>query len=195
MRCCLWVLAGFAAVWLCYLTEVSAAIRVALPAGCPAARGESSAESGFVDRLGDPRFLPRRLHSAADMQTVIQPGLEGPVVAATAINPDTLLVANYRTIQLVDLRTGAVRVLQTDLTRLDDARFIPTGIAIGPKSGKIYVANYLVNNILVGDLQAGFSIFTSNALRVDFSVARRTEEFQGQATPDVIGTAALSFSW
>jgi lipid A 3-O-deacylase len=48
---------------------------------------------------------------------------------------------------------------------------------------------------LVGDLQAGFSIFTSNAFRVDFSVARRTEEFQGQATPDVIGTAALSFAW
>jgi lipid A 3-O-deacylase len=48
---------------------------------------------------------------------------------------------------------------------------------------------------LVGDLQAGFSIFTSNALRVDFSVMRRTEEFQGQATPDVVGTAALSFSW
>ena len=48
---------------------------------------------------------------------------------------------------------------------------------------------------LVGDLQAGFSIFTANAFRVDFSVARRTEEFQGQATPDVIGTAALSFAW
>jgi len=48
---------------------------------------------------------------------------------------------------------------------------------------------------LVGDLQAGFSIFTANAFRVDFSVVRRTEEFQGQATPDVIGTAALSFSW
>lgn len=52
-----------------------------------------------------------------------------------------------------------MRVLQTDLTRLDDARFIPTGIAIGPKSGKIYVANYLVNNILVGDLQADTLVF------------------------------------
>lgn len=48
---------------------------------------------------------------------------------------------------------------------------------------------------LVGDLQAGFSIFTANAFRVDFSVVRRTEEFQGQSTPDVIGTAALSFAW
>ena len=48
---------------------------------------------------------------------------------------------------------------------------------------------------LVGDLQAGFSVFTSKAFRVDFSVVRRTEEFQGQTTPDVIGTAALSFAW
>jgi lipid A 3-O-deacylase len=48
---------------------------------------------------------------------------------------------------------------------------------------------------LVADLQAGFSFFTSNAFRVDFSVVRRTEEFQGQRTPDVIGTASLSFAW
>lgn len=48
---------------------------------------------------------------------------------------------------------------------------------------------------LVADLQAGFSLFWSSAWRVDFSVVRRTEEFKGQATPDVIGTAALSFSW
>jgi hypothetical protein len=48
---------------------------------------------------------------------------------------------------------------------------------------------------LVGDLQAGFAFFTSNAFRLDFSVVRRTEEFQGQRTPDVIGTAALSFAW
>jgi hypothetical protein len=48
---------------------------------------------------------------------------------------------------------------------------------------------------LVADLQAGFSVFWSTAWRLDFSVDRRTEEFQGQATPDVVGTAALSFSW
>lgn len=48
---------------------------------------------------------------------------------------------------------------------------------------------------LVGDLQAGFSVFTSNAFRVDFSVVRRSEEFHGQATPDVVGTASVSFAW
>jgi lipid A 3-O-deacylase len=49
--------------------------------------------------------------------------------------------------------------------------------------------------ILVADLQAGFSVFWSSAIRADFSVVRRTEEFKGQHAPDVLGTAALSFSW
>jgi lipid A 3-O-deacylase len=48
---------------------------------------------------------------------------------------------------------------------------------------------------LVADLQAGFSIFGSRSWRVDFSVVRRTEEYRGQGSPDVIGTADLSFSW
>lgn len=48
---------------------------------------------------------------------------------------------------------------------------------------------------LVADLQVGFSLFWSTAIRTDFSVVRRTEEFYGQHTPDVIGTASLSFSW
>lgn len=47
----------------------------------------------------------------------------------------------------------------------------------------------------VADLQAGFSMFWSSAIRADFSVVERTEEFIGQKTPDEIGTAALSFSW
>jgi lipid A 3-O-deacylase len=49
--------------------------------------------------------------------------------------------------------------------------------------------------ILVADFQAGFSMFWSSAIRLDLSVVRRTEEFSGQATPDEIGTAAVSFSW
>jgi lipid A 3-O-deacylase len=48
---------------------------------------------------------------------------------------------------------------------------------------------------LVADLQAGISLFWSTALRLDFGVVRRTAEFEGQSTPDVIGTASLSFSW
>jgi hypothetical protein len=48
---------------------------------------------------------------------------------------------------------------------------------------------------LVADLQAGASMFWSNGIRLDFSVARRTMEFEGQGSPDVIGTAAFSFTW
>ena len=48
--------------------------------------------------------------------------------------------------------------------------------------------------VWVGDLEGGFSLLWSRRVRVDFSVVRRTEEFEGQRTPDVIGTAALSFS-
>src|SRR6202022_232882 len=46
--------------------------------------------------------------------------------------------------------TGTVVALKADLDQLDDRRFIPTGIAVGPKSGKVYLANYLANNILLG---------------------------------------------
>jgi lipid A 3-O-deacylase len=47
----------------------------------------------------------------------------------------------------------------------------------------------------VADLQAGVALFWTSGVRLDFSVVRRTPEFKGQATPDVIGTAALSFGW
>jgi len=47
---------------------------------------------------------------------------------------------------------------------------------------------------LVADLQAGASLLWSRRIRFDFSVVRRTEEFYGQRTPDVIGTASFSFS-
>ena len=48
---------------------------------------------------------------------------------------------------------------------------------------------------LVADLQAGFSLFWCAAARLDFSVVRRSEEFEGQDGADTIGTASLAFSW
>lgn len=48
---------------------------------------------------------------------------------------------------------------------------------------------------LVADLQAGLAMFWSTRVRLDFSVVRRTEEFEGQRTPDVIGTASIAFAW
>jgi lipid A 3-O-deacylase len=56
-------------------------------------------------------------------------------------------------------------------------------------------SRHVEKKALVGDLQVGFSVFWSKAIRVDFSVVRRTEEFVGQRAPDEIGTAALAFSW
>jgi lipid A 3-O-deacylase len=47
----------------------------------------------------------------------------------------------------------------------------------------------------VADFTAGVSMFWSSAIRLDFSVLRRTREFEGQPHPDVNGTANLSFSW
>ena len=40
-----------------------------------------------------------------------------------------------------------------------------------------------------------FMLSWSASVRVNFSVVRRTEEFDGQRTPDVIGTAALAASF
>ncbi len=48
---------------------------------------------------------------------------------------------------------------------------------------------------LVGDIQAGISLFWSTAFRVDVGAVCRSEEFKGQHAPDVIGTAAAAFPW
>ncbi len=47
---------------------------------------------------------------------------------------------------------------------------------------------------LVGDVQAGVSVFWSNDWRLDISAVHRTREFVGQQSPDVIGTATIAFS-
>ena len=49
--------------------------------------------------------------------------------------------------------------------------------------------------VLVADFQGGFSLGWSDRVRANFSVVRRTEEFDGQRTPDVIGTAAIAGSF
>ncbi|SEH25917.1 lipid A deacylase LpxR family protein [Magnetospirillum fulvum] len=48
--------------------------------------------------------------------------------------------------------------------------------------------------LFVGDLQAGLSLFWSNDIQAVFSAVRRTREYDNQPTPDVIGTASLSFA-
>ena len=54
---------------------------------------------------------------------------------------------------------------------------------------------HVEHKTFVGDLQAGLSVYWSDRLRADFSAVRRTDEFVGQRASDVIGTAALAWSW
>lgn len=137
----------------CGPQRAAADIRAVVPAECPARQSDTSAASGFVERPADARFLPRSLGGAPDLRMLTQPSLEGPLVSAAAINDDTLLLANYHNVQSLDIHTGAGTILKADLDQLDDRRFIPTGIIIGPKSGKVFVANYLANNVLIGHLR------------------------------------------
>jgi len=48
---------------------------------------------------------------------------------------------------------------------------------------------------LVADVEGGFAMFFWEIVKVDFSVVRRSEEFDGQNGADVIGTASLSAMW
>lgn len=47
----------------------------------------------------------------------------------------------------------------------------------------------------VGDLQAGFSLFWSKAVRLDVMAMRRSPEFEGQDASDILGTVGLSVFW
>ncbi len=48
---------------------------------------------------------------------------------------------------------------------------------------------------LVGDLQAGVSLFIDRGLRLDATSMRRSAEYVGQEHPDVLCTVALAFAW
>ena len=54
---------------------------------------------------------------------------------------------------------------------------------------------HVEHKTFVADLQGGVSAFWSDRIRADFSVMRRTDEFVGQRSADVTGTAALAWSW
>lgn len=48
---------------------------------------------------------------------------------------------------------------------------------------------------LVGDLETGVSVNWSKSVRLDVTVMERTKEFYGQQSDDVLGTAAVTFTW
>jgi hypothetical protein len=111
-------------------------------------------EFPFLDRVGDARFSPRSLMPSTRIKTIIQPKLGGLPISAAALDDDTLLLVNYHDIRSLNIRSGEVAELDVDLSRLGAIRFIPTGIAVGRRSGLIYLANYLGNDILIGRLRA-----------------------------------------
>lgn len=54
---------------------------------------------------------------------------------------------------------------------------------------------HVQKRILVADYLTGVTVFGGQAWRLDFSMARRTREFIGQKSSDVLGTAALSIGF
>ena len=132
------------------------AVTAQLPAACRGLQKNSPAhfEFPFLGRVGDVRFSPRSLVPSNQMKTIIQPKLGGMPVSAAALDDDTLLLVNYHDIQSLNIRSGEVAEVGADLSRLGATSFMPTGIAVGPQSGLVYLANYLGNNILIGRLSA-----------------------------------------
>lgn len=54
---------------------------------------------------------------------------------------------------------------------------------------------HVEHKTFVGDLQGGVSLYWSDHARLDLSVMRQSPQFVGQRGQDVLGTAAISFSW
>ncbi|HXQ53116.1 MAG TPA: lipid A deacylase LpxR family protein [Stellaceae bacterium] len=52
----------------------------------------------------------------------------------------------------------------------------------------------VARKVLVGDVQSGFAFEWSRRVRLDLSVSLRSDEFNGQHSPDEIGTVGLSFA-
>ncbi len=54
---------------------------------------------------------------------------------------------------------------------------------------------HVEHKTFVGDLQGGASVYWSDRVRLDLTVMRQSPQFVGQRGQDVLGTAAISFSW
>jgi lipid A 3-O-deacylase len=54
---------------------------------------------------------------------------------------------------------------------------------------------HVEHKTFVGDLQGGVALYWSDHARLDLSVMRRSPEFVGQRGQDVLGSAAISWSW
>jgi hypothetical protein len=176
MRRLLMVFAAFC----CGLGNAAAdeGIQVDVPPECGAQRPAANTDYPFIDRIGDPRFAPRPLTVTKDTTTIAQPNLDLPVSAALMADHETLLIANYRDIVSLNIHSGKLTTITADLGRLNNKKYVPTGIALGQRSGRVFVANYLANDILIGHID-GDRIFFEQELAGD-----------GLVSPENVATTA-----
>ena len=129
------------------------AISVAVPTECATESHASNIAYPFIDRIGDARFAPRPLATAADAVTIVQPDLDGLLVSAAMMGDrETLLITTYHDILSLNIHSGQVTRLAPDLASLNSKKYVPTGIVIGRRTGSVFLANYLANNILIGHI-------------------------------------------
>jgi hypothetical protein len=135
-------------------------IQVEVPPECSAESRTSDTTYPFIDRLGDPRFAPRPLHIAPDAGALVRPDLHG-MLASAALMADqkTLLIATYLDILSLNIETGKVTTVEVDFGNLSNKRYVPTGIAVGHQTGRVFLANYEANNILIGHVIGNRIIF------------------------------------
>ena len=129
------------------------AISVAVPTECATESHASNIAYPFINRIGDVRFAPRPLATAADAVTIVQPDLDGLLVSAAMMaDRETLLITTYHDILSLNIHSGQVTRLAPDLASLNSKKYVPTGIVIGRRTGSVFLANYLANNILIGHI-------------------------------------------
>jgi hypothetical protein len=91
---------------------------------------------------------------------MVQPHLGGlPAAGALMADRETLLIATYLDIRSLNIRTGKIATLDVDLSNLRNKKYEPTGIAIGSKTERVFLANYEANNILIGSVDGTRILF------------------------------------
>jgi hypothetical protein len=139
--------------WVLGSVAAAETIHVDVPSECTAESRTSSTVYPFIDRVGDARFAPRPLTTAPTTVTLVQPGLGGLLVSAALMDDqETLLITTYHDILSTNIHTGKVTSLDVDLGNLSNKKYVPTGIFVGRRTGSVFLANYLANNVLIGHI-------------------------------------------
>jgi len=107
------------------------------------------------------------------------------------------LIATYHEILSLNVRTGQLSKLDADLGNLTHKAYVPTGIAVGHETGRVFVANYLANNILIGHIIGNRITFdqelTGDALVSPENVATTSDE-QWLISANYDGSSATAFT-